>query len=272
MIGAPISETFGRKIVYICTMPVSLIFTMATGLSQNITSIIVCRFFSSTFGAPAVAVGAGTISDIWELQHGGGLATVLFILAPFVGSSLAPLVGGYTMEARDDWRWLMWVMLMVGGPVWIMAFFLGETSKKELLRRRALKRGVPGPPKPPAKAALKALFTVILFRPLRMLFMEPIVGSITLYVSFAFGVLFAFFDAYPYVFVGVYNFSPGEVGLAFLSIIIGVCFAVATFVVVDNTLYAKAKLRAPEGKMPPPEERLYISMFGSLGIPISLFW
>ncbi len=102
--------------------------------------------------------------------------------------------------------------------------------------------------------------------------MEPIVGSITLYVSFAFGVLFAFFDAYPYVFVGVYNFSPGEVGLAFLGIIIGVCFAVATFVVVDNTLYAKAKLRAPEGKMPPPEERLYISMFGSLGIPISLFW
>ena len=272
MIGAPISETFGRKKVYIYTMPISLLFTMATGLSQNIATIIICRFFSSTFGAPAVAVGAGTISDVWELQHGGGLATVLFILAPFVGSSLAPLVGGYTMEARNDWRWLMWVMLMVGGPVWIMAFFLGETSKKELLRRRALERGVPSAPKPPAKVALKGLFTVILFRPLRMLLMEPIVGSITLYVSFAFGVLFAFFDAYPYVFTGVYKFSFGQVGLAFLGIIVGICLAVVTFVIVDKTLYAKAKQRAPQGKMPPPEERLYISMLGSLGIPVSLFW
>ncbi len=272
MIGAPLSETFGRKIVYVVTMPISLLFTMATGLSHNMATIVVCRFLSSAFGAPAVAVGAGTISDVWELQHGGGLATVLFILAPFVGSSLAPLVGGYTMEARNDWRWLMWVMLMVGGPIWLMSFFLGETSKKELLRRRALKRGVPPPPKPPAKAALKALFTVILFRPIRMLFMEPIVGSITLYVSFAFGVLFAFFDAYPYVFMGVYKFSFGEVGLAFLGIILGICLAVITFVLIDKTLYAKAKERTPEGKMPPPEERLYISMLGSLGIPISLFW
>ena len=272
MIGAPISETFGRKMVYVATMPVSLLFTMATGLAQNITTILVCRFFSSTFGAPAVAVGAGTISDIWDLQHGGGLATALFILAPFVGSSIAPLVGGYTMEARNDWRWLMWVMLLVGGAVWIMAFFFGETSKKELLRRRAIERGVPSPPKPPANAALKALFTVILFRPLRMLLVEPIVGSITLYVSFAFGVLFAFFDAYPYVFVRVYKFSPGEVGLAFLGIIVGICFAVITFIIVDKTIYAKAKARAAKGKMPPPEERLYISMLGSLGIPISLFW
>lgn len=272
MIGAPISETFGRKAVYIITMPISLLFTAAAGLSQNITSIVILRFFSSAFGAPATAVGAGTISDIWELQHGGGLATVLFILAPFVGSSLGPLVGGYTMEARNDWRWLMWVMLMVGGPIWIMAFFFGETSKKELLRRRAIQRGVAPPPKPPVGAALKALFTVTLFRPLRMLLTEPIVAFISLYVSFAFGVLFAFFDAFPYVFSRVYRFSPGEVGLCFLSIIVGTILAVLTFSILDKTLYAKAKARAPAGKMPPPEERLYVSMLGSLGIPVGLFW
>ena len=105
-----------------------------------------------------------------------------------------------------------------------------------------------------------------------MLFIEPIVGFITLYVSFGFGVMFAFFEAYPYVFVSVYNFSLGQVGLAFLGIIIGICLAVFTFAILDNTLYAKAKARAPSGKMPPPEERLYISMFGSIGIPVSLFW
>ncbi|MCJ1403121.1 hypothetical protein MMC11_006344 [Xylographa trunciseda] len=272
MIGAPISEAFGRKAVYLITMPISILFMMGSGLAQNTRTLLVCRFLSSTFGAPAVAVGAGTISDIWELQHGGGLATVLFILAPFVGSSLGPLIGGYTMQTRGDWRWLMWVMILIAGPIWIMAFFFGETSKTELLRRRAHKRGLPAPPRPPAMVALKMLFVITLFRPIRMLFVEPIVISISIYVSFAFGVLFAFFVAYPYVLGSVYGFSLGQTGLAFIAIIIGIFLAVVTFAILDRTLYAKAKARAPPGKMPPPEERLYTSMLGSLGIPVGLFW
>ena len=272
MIGAPISEAFGRRAVYLITMPISMLFMMGSGLAQNTRTLLICRFFSSTFGAPAVAVGAGTISDIWELQHGGGLATVLFILAPFVGSSLGPLIGGYTMQTRGDWRWLMWVMILIAGPIWIMAFFFDETSKKELLRRRAHKRGLPAPPKPPTAVALKMLFVITLFRPIRMLFVEPIVISISVYVSFAFGVLFAFFVAYPYVLGTVYGFSVGQTGLAFIAIIIGIVLAVMTFAILDRTLYAKARAKAEPGKMPPPEERLYTSMLGSLGIPVGLFW
>lgn len=56
-------------------------------------------------------------------------------------------------------------------------------------------------PKPSTKTALKMIFTVILFRPLRMLLIEPIVAFIIFYVSFVFGVVFAFFDAYPYFFI-----------------------------------------------------------------------
>jgi len=176
------------------------------------------------------------------------------------------------MQTRGDWRWLMWVMILIAGPIWIMSFFFGETSKKELLRRRAHKRGLPAPAKPPAMVALKMLFVITLFRPIRMLFVEPIVISITIYVSFAFGVLFAFFVAYPYVLGSVYGFSLGQTGLAFVAIIIGIILAVVTFAILDRTLYAKAKARAPPGKMPPPEERLYTSMLGSLGIPVGLFW
>ena len=104
-----------------------------------------------------------------------------------------------------------------------MAFLLKETSKKELLRRRALARGIPPSPKPPASVALKIIFTITLFRPLRMLLTEPIVGFISLYVSFVFGVMFAFFDVYPYGFQSVYGFSLGQVGLAFLGIVIATC-------------------------------------------------
>ena len=272
MIGAPISETLGRKAIYISSLPISIVFTMGTGLAKNIATALVCRFFSGAFGAPAVAVGAGTIADIWDLQKGGGLATVFFVLAPFIGSALGPLIGGYSIQTRGRWQWLMWVLILIAAPVWLMAFLFGETSKKELLRRRAKERGMQSPPKPPLKIALKTLFVVTLFRPLRMLFVEPIVGSITLYVSFVFGVMFAFFDAYPYVFESVYGFSLGQVGLAFIGIVIGIFLAIFTFIGITKTLYEKAKHAAGPGKLPPPEERLYVSMVGSIGIPISLFW
>lgn len=65
VVGAPISETAGRKAVYLTTLPIFLLFTMGAGLAQNAASLLVCRFFAGTFGAPALAVGAGTVADIW---------------------------------------------------------------------------------------------------------------------------------------------------------------------------------------------------------------
>jgi hypothetical protein len=47
--------------------------------------------------------------------------------------------------------------------------------------------------------------------------------------------------------------------------------AVLTFWILDQTVYQKAKDKA-EGRIPPPEERLYTSMLGSFGIPVALFW
>jgi hypothetical protein len=106
-----------------------------------------------------------------------------------------------------------------------------------------------------------------------MLFTEPIVGFISLYNAFAFGLLFAFFSSYPYVFTEVYHFSDGHVGLAFLSILIGTILAVVTFIIIDKTIYQKSKREAAaQGRMVEPEERLYTSMFGSFGIPATLFW
>ncbi|KAJ2991609.1 hypothetical protein NUW58_g2458 [Xylaria curta] len=263
-------HTQGRKAVYIITLPIFLLFTAGAGLSKNIESFIILRFLSATFGSPALAVGAGTVADIWDLEHGGGLATVLITSTFFLGPSLGPLIGGYTIQTRGDWRWLMWVLLLIAGPIGLIALPSRETSKKIILARRAKQRGLPGPPKPPA-AALKMLLVITLGRPLKMLVSEPIVIAWALYHSFVFGVLFAFFESYPYVFTRVYGFSLGQVGLAFLGIFIGTLFAVVTFGIIDKTVYQRKKVACAPAK-PPPEERLYTSMLGAFGIPVALFW
>lgn len=86
MIGAPISETFGRKAIYLLSIPISILFTMATGLSQNIETVLICRFLSGSFGAPAVAVGAGTIADIWDRMEVASPPYALLLCLSWLGT------------------------------------------------------------------------------------------------------------------------------------------------------------------------------------------
>jgi MFS family permease len=231
----------------------------------------VCRFLAAAAGSPSLAIGGGSVADLWDMSEGGAMAAILVVQTFFLGPSLGPLIGGYALETRGSWRWLMWVMLLVTGPLYLTIFFTKETSHKEILRRRAVKRGISQPPQPSPAAALKMLVQITFLRPVKMLVAEPIVSFMALYTSYAFGVLFALFTAYPYIFMGVYGFTTGETGLAFLGIFIGTLLAVLTFFIFDRTVYQKARSRAPPGKSPAPEERLYTSMVGSFGIPISLF-
>ena len=89
MIAAPLSETYGRKGVYIYTLPVSLLFTLGAGFSQNFGSLLVCRFFAGLFGSPVLAVGGGTNVEIWKPIHRAA-ATSMFLLAPFLGPAFGP--------------------------------------------------------------------------------------------------------------------------------------------------------------------------------------
>lgn len=114
------------------------------------------------------------------------------------------------------------------------------------------------------------ILTITLTRPIHMLFTEPIVLFFSLYNSFTFSVLFAFFAAFPYTFTTVYGFNTWQYGLTFLGILIGVLCAVATVIIIDRTVWLKKLKQAMhEGKtLLPPEHRLYAAMVGSFTIPI----
>lgn len=212
---------------------------MGAGLAQNFGTLLICRLLGSTFGSPGLAIGAGSMADLWNMQKAGTIAATFFILMPFLGSSIGPLIGGYAVEKQNDWRWAMWVMIIISGPAWIASFFQPETYAKQLLKRRAVKRGLPQPPKPPAKEAIKMLLVVTLLRPVHMLLFEPIVGWMSLYVAFAFGMLFGFFDAFPLVFGTIYHFSLGQIGLAYLGIIVGILLATATYITIHKVSWNK---------------------------------
>jgi MFS family permease len=87
VLAAPISETYGRMVVYRVSLPLSMLFTLGAGFSQSFASLLVCRFFAGLLGSPVLSVGAGTNADLFPPKTRAN-ATIAFLLAPFLGTSV----------------------------------------------------------------------------------------------------------------------------------------------------------------------------------------
>ncbi len=69
LFGAPLSELYGRRIIYWGSVPLLLAFTAGTGAAQNIETFITCQELMGLFRISSTANGAGTITDIWILRE-----------------------------------------------------------------------------------------------------------------------------------------------------------------------------------------------------------
>ncbi|KAI9692726.1 MAG: hypothetical protein M1820_009431 [Bogoriella megaspora] len=273
VLGAPLSETFGRHIVYQSSLLVFMLFTLGAGFAQSYGTLVACRFLAGMVGGPVLAVGGGSIADLFPI-HIRGTAAAFFLYAPFLGPALGPIIGGFVAQ-YENWRWTQWVILFAGVPIFLATFTISETYQKIIVKRLAKKQGKPDPIlEPKGGAWLKIMVTVTLLRPLHMLFTEPIVAALSIYTAFAFAVLFSFFAAFPVVFGGIYSFDRSQTGLTFIAIGLGVTLGLLTNIAIDRKVYLKIyrRTRAEGGSMVPPEHRLYAAMMGSFGISIGLFW
>ena len=146
-----------------------------------------------------------------------------------------------------------------------------ETFHPVIMRRRSRELGLAMTPLSIPSMKLKSSATIALVRPIQMLLTEPIVTFICLYVACEFATLFSFFAAVPLVFQGIYGFGLEDSGLVFLSIVVGCLFGTITVLLCDIFLYRRKAINY-QGRQVPPELRLYPSLIGSIGLPISLFW
>jgi MFS family permease len=87
IIAAPISEYYGRRIVYLTSFPVFGLFILGAGYSNNFAAFMACRFFGGFFGAAVVSVGGGTNADLWRPGMAGLVYPVYFV-SPFFGPAL----------------------------------------------------------------------------------------------------------------------------------------------------------------------------------------
>lgn len=271
MVSAPLSETFGRRFIYIFVTPVALLFILGAGLARNLATLAVCRLLAGITVSAPLAVGAGTIMDTWSGAY-TNRGVILLMTTAFLGPALGEIVGGWIAQYKS-WEWSQWTTLFLGAGVWIFALGAQETYAGPIIRRRARKLGMPVPaaPIPGGLAGVRFLATVTLMRPLYMLLREPIVLLCSLYSSLNFSVLFCFLASIPLIFSTSYGFTPGEAGLVLVGIAVGCMVGGLALVFVD--LYTLERHRSRHGGGPPPPERmLWGAMLGGPLMATSLFW
>jgi multidrug resistance protein len=281
--AAPMSETFGRRPVIFISLPIFALFILGSGFAPNMAALIILRFFAGFFAAPSLSMGSGTLSDIWPPEKRSGPMS-LYVSTPFFGPALGPLLGAAVSQTRG-WRWTSWLILFFTIVLVIApAPFYVESYKPVLLRKRARQRGSPLPRSPTEglswQKVLSTYISKTLTRPMHMLLTEPIIAAFNVYSAFNFGLLYAFFAAFPYVFESEFGFDSLSTGLTFLSLGVGVILGAIAILTFSNGYYKPFVRKAVANNEPkpsfatsriPPEKRLPLAMVGGPCITIGLF-
>lgn len=275
LIWGPFSELQGRRLPILVGMFGFTIFNFGCATAKDIQTVMICRFFTGLFGSCPLAVVAAVFADMFDNTQRGP-AVVIFSSMVFMGPMLGPFIGGFINVSYLGWRWNVYLPGIMGaGSLILNIVFLKESyapvvlvSKAAELRRRTKNWGIHAKQEE-VEVDFRELVTKNFSRPLRLLFSEPIILAITIYMSFIYGLLYLFLTAYPLVFAGVHGFKPGVSGLPFFGMVIGI-FIVAGYIIFTSKQYNK-KLEA-NGGIPIPEWRLPPVIIGGVLFALGLFW
>ncbi|KAI9573833.1 major facilitator superfamily domain-containing protein [Boletus coccyginus] len=265
-----LSEEFGRFRLYILTTFLFMLMHVVMALAPNIQTVIVARFLSGSFGSTGATLVGGTIADIWKPDE-RGFPMALFAIAAVGSSGLGPLLAGW-IESNDHlgWRWIQWISAIVSGIYFLsVLLLLTETRDHIILTRLARKmRQMKQDDRYHARAeidkrSLLMLIKISSTRPISLLLTEPIVLSFSLWIGFAWGVLFCFIDSISGEMESIYEFTIGERGSTYICITLGSILGwIANM--YQEMLYKKYVIRKG------PEARLCLALVAAILLPTGM--
>jgi multidrug resistance protein len=271
----PMSELFGRRIVLQISNLFYFAFNLGCGFAQNTPQLIAFRFLSGLGGSAPLGIGGGVLGDLWMPQE-RGRAMALYSLMPLLGPAIGPIAGGFIAE-YSDWRWVFYSTCIAAIVIQIMGFFfLQETYAAEILRVKKVRLiKATGDstlhtefetPNRKLSKHLGAAFE----RPFRLLFTQPIVQILALYIGYVYGVMYLVLASFPMLWRTQYGIRrPSISGLNYISL--GVGFFIGTQIAAFSADKIYKNLKAKHGGVGRSEFRVPLMVPGSLLVPIGLF-
>ncbi|KAM6494752.1 Major facilitator superfamily domain containing protein [Amanita muscaria] len=273
----PGSELIGRRPIFIIAMISFTLSHLGQGLGNNIETVLVTRFFSGFFAAAPLTNCGGLMADMFSAES-RGIAMNLLGACIFLGPVFGAIISGFTVENGLGWRWVYWItMIFTGACTLAVILLIRETYAPVILLKKAqrLRKADPvGNAKLYAEQDKQdwSFYGVIkrtIFRPFKMLSMEPILLLVTIYMSMVYGLMYALLEVFPIIFMQKRGFTAGQDGLVFIGFGIGT--TVGSIINTYLSRHYPALIKKWKG-FPPPEERLLGAMLGAPILVIGSFW
>lgn len=276
MFFAPLSEIFGRWIIYAISGGLYFIFNLPCAVADNLATLLAARMIAGLAASVPMTNVGGTLSDIWRPED-KGLPMAVFSSILFIGPSAGPLIGGAIASGTNldhGWRYIYWTLFTFTGIVFFASLLTHETLASAILKKRAKKlrketgdsRYMTIEEKEPMD--MKKILIISLLRPFELLVMEPILIAFSLYLCLVYALLYLMFFAYPIIFEEGHHFNALQVGMCFLSLVIGICLSIVFIAFVYEPMgrrwVSKRGYRVPEDRLP-------LMFIGAILLPISLF-
>ncbi|KAI9716196.1 MAG: hypothetical protein M1828_000422 [Chrysothrix sp. TS-e1954] len=295
MVLAPFSEINGRRPVFVTTGIIYVGCTVAQAGTRTYVGMLISRFLAGCSSSTFSTMVGGVVADIYKTEE-RNTPMALFTGFVLLGTGLGPIIGGVIAQ-HTTWRWVFGVHSIAVGLVMVaVVFFFDETRGSVLLSKKAKvlnewysaceEAGCVGvevdgaeTEKPTSirrirwkvqadeeRSTLVQMIKISLLRPMHLLFTEPVVFFFSLWISFAWGILYLMFSAIPYVFQTVYGFSLQQSNAVFASVCVTSILATLLSIYQEKVVFRMGKLSSA------PEGRLFFSCVESSFLPIGMFW
>ncbi|CZT48564.1 related to synaptic vesicle transporter SVOP and related transporters (major facilitator superfamily) [Rhynchosporium secalis] len=272
LIISPLSELYGRRPVLHITCLIYLIFNLACPFARNRSQLMAFRFLSG-IGGSAPSLGGGILADCWR-THERGVSLSVYYIFPLMGPAVGPIIGGFIVRYAS-WHWMFYATSVLSAAIQVAGiFWLPETYGPTILRRRAKKlRNSTQNHRirtPYDKESRWDGFRHAMIRPFKLLFTQPIIWLLALFIAYSFGLMYLALSTYFAVWIDIYKDRPDIAGLNYVSLGLGFACATQVCASLNDTIYSRLK-RSNNG-LGKPEFRIPLLVPGVLLVPIGFFW
>lgn len=273
IIFAPMSESWGRRPVFLVSFTIYTAFTLGCALSPNWPAFLFFRFMLGCGAAVPQTVSGGLFCDIYADLRSRGMAVAMLGLTSNVGPLIGPIISGFT--STTVWQWQFWCALVLACVNWVMLLFLPETCAPVLNACHPNGAAGENQHKPIASAAKEMPLSLrrqarVFTRPIRIL-SEPLVLFTDLFILYQYVIYFLYFGAYPVIFRGTYGMSDGMSALMFIPTGIGAVLAIAIFAAWDK-FHKRGVERGSPWALREEYRRLPLACLGGPLLALSEFW
>ena len=290
LILGPLSELYGRVLVLQGSNALFLAFNIACGFAQTKEQLMAFRFLAGLGGSAPLAVGGAVLGDLFKPEE-RGKAMGLYAMGPLLGPAIGPIIGGWVAQ-YTTWRWLFWSTSIADTLILACGlFYLRESYAPYLLYKKCqrLKKETGNPNLktefPDMNLPVSKKLGTTVLRSFTLLFTQPIVQVLAVYMAFAYGLLYFVLSTFPLLWTAPSNPTPAQLstqpligygqssgigGLNYISIGLGFFIGAPLIGKTNDKIYRRFKKRDPRGQGK-PEYRMPLMIPFSFLVPIGMF-